>query len=198
MFGMSSTRWATQSAPANVVARRSDEEVAVSTGAQELARGLFARHGSALDRWARRRFDDDQLAEEVVQETVLAAWRKYDQYTPERGTERAWIFGIARNTAATRHQRNLRHLRAAPTDPIRDDGSDDADLARLAERSLIAEALQALSDEHRSVVAAAYWEGLSTKEIASQLGIPDGTVKSRLHYALRILRVQLQEREVLS
>lgn len=162
-----------------------------------LARALYEEHGPALEGWAYSRFDDPQLAEEVVQETVLAAWRKYDQYDPAIGSERAWMFGIARNVAATRYQRNLRHLRAVPTHPVSDSGLDDAELARVAERSLIADALRALSPDHRTVVAAAYWEGLSTKEIASRLGIPDGTVKSRLYYALRVLRAHLQEREVL-
>ena len=162
-----------------------------------LAVGLYEAHGPALERWLQGRFADSRTAEEVVQETVLAAWRNYDQYDPGRGSERAWVFGIARNLAATRHQRNLRHLRSVPTGTPTDAGMEDADLARVVERSLIADAMRALSDEHRAVVGAAYWDGLSTKEIATRLGIPDGTVKSRLHYALRVLRSQLQEREVL-
>ena len=169
----------------------------MSSDPEQLARVLYESHGPALEGWAFSRFSDRQLAEEVVQETVLAAWRKYDQYDPGRGSERAWMFGIARNVAATRHRRNQRHLRAVPTDPVADSGIDDAELARVAERSLIADAIRALSPDHRDVVAAAYWDGLSTKEIAAQLGIPDGTVKSRLHYALRILRAHLQEFEVL-
>jgi RNA polymerase sigma-70 factor (ECF subfamily) len=169
----------------------------MSSDPEELARALYESHGPALEGWAYSRFSDRQMAEEVVQETVLAAWRKYHQYDPGRGTERAWMFGIARNVAATRHRRSQRHLRAVPTDPVADTGIDDAELARLAERSLIADAIRALSPDHRDVVAAAYWEGLSTHEIAARLGIPDGTVKSRLHYAMRILRAHLQEREIL-
>ncbi len=169
----------------------------MSADAEQLARALYEHHGSALERWARSRFADRQTAEEVVQETVLAAWRHYDQFDPTRGTERAWIFGIARNTAATRHRRSERHLRSVPTPSPADSPLDDAEIARVAERSLIVDAVGALTPEHRDVVAAAYWGGLSTKEIAARLGIPDGTVKSRLHYALRVLRAHLQEREVL-
>ena len=51
-----------------------------------------------------------------MQEVVLAAWRKYDQFDPERGSERAWMFGIARNVAATRHARGRRHLRSISTE----------------------------------------------------------------------------------
>lgn len=169
----------------------------MSSDSERLARALYESHGPALEGWAYSRFSDRQLAEEVVQETVLAAWRKYDQYDPGRGSERAWMFGIARNVAASRHRRNERHLRSVPTDPVTDAGIDDAELARIAERSLIADAIRALSPDHRNVVSAAYWDGLSTKEIAARFGIPDGTVKSRLHYALRVLRAHLQEREVL-
>ena len=169
----------------------------MSSDPEQLARVLYESHGPALEGWAYSRFTDRQLAEEVVQETVLSAWRKYDQYDPGRGSERAWMFGIARNVAATRHRRNQRHLRAVPTEAVTDSVIDDAELARVAERSLIADAIRALSPDHRDVFSAAYWDGQSTKEIAKRLGIPDGTVKSRLHYALRILRAHLQEREVL-
>jgi RNA polymerase sigma-70 factor, ECF subfamily len=165
---------------------------------ERLARLLYRAHGPALEYWARNRFTDPDMAREVVQETVLAAWRNFDSYDPDRGGERAWIFGIARNVAATSHRRSRRHLRAVPTDPAPDQRADDLDVTRLADRSLVADAVRALSDEHRTVVVAAYWDGLSTREIAEQLGIPDGTVKSRLYYALRSLRAGLEERSVLS
>jgi RNA polymerase sigma-70 factor (ECF subfamily) len=165
--------------------------------AEQLARSLYRAHGPALEHWANQRFSDRQQAQEVVQETVLAAWRNFAQYDPGRGGERAWIFGIARNVAASSHRRSLRHLRTVPTEPTPEAGSDDGELARLADRSLVAEALLALSHDHRAVVVAAYWDGLSTREIAERLGIPDGTVKSRLFYALRSLRLGLEERSVL-
>lgn len=163
----------------------------------QLARTLYRAHGPALEHWALQRFADHDQAQEVVQETVLAAWRHFDQYDPDRGGERAWIFGIARNVAATSHRRRRRHLRAVDGGPPPEPAGDDTELARLADRSLVADALRALSDDHRAVVVAAYWEGLSTREMAERFGIPDGTVKSRLYYALRSLRDGLEERSVL-
>ena len=166
-------------------------------GPEALARRLYEDHGPALTRWVRSRFADPRVAEEVVSESVLSAWRKYDQYDAERGSERAWMFGITRNVASSRHQSDRRHLRVVPTATVIELDVDDVELAGVTERSVIADALRSLSGDHVAVVAAAYWDGLSTKEIATRLGIPDGTVKSRLHYALRALRAQLQEREVL-
>lgn len=165
---------------------------------EQLARALYQAHGAALEHWANQRFPDHQVAQEVVQETVLAAWRNFAQYDPARGGERAWIFGIARHVAATSHRRNQRHLRTIPTDPTPEAGSDDVEVNRLADRSLVADALRSLSPDHRAVVVAAYWDGLSTREISQRLGIPDGTVKSRLYYALRNLRIGLEERSVLT
>lgn len=166
-------------------------------GSESLAHALYVEHGPALEHWARRRFADSAVAEEVVQDVVLAAWRKHRQFDHERGTERAWIFGIARNVAATRHERGRRHLRSIPTAEPPDQGRDDVELSRLVDRSLIADGLRSLSSDHQTVIVAAYWDRLSTREIGERLGIPDGTVKSRLHYGLRILRTALEEREVL-
>jgi len=166
-------------------------------GSEELARALYVAHGAALQHWSRGRFGDPQVAEEVVQEVVLAAWRRYDQFDPERGTERAWMFGIAHNVAATRHARGRRHLRSIATDVPPEVALDDADMTRVVERSLIVDGMQSLSSEHRAVIIAAFWDRLSTHEIADRLGVPDGTVKSRLHYALRALRGALEERKVL-
>jgi len=166
-------------------------------GSDSLADALYQAHGPALEHWARQRFSDNALAEEVVQDVVLAAWHKYHQFDIERGTERAWIFGIARNVAATSHRRRSRHLRSIPTAETPDHGRDDLEVAQLVDRSLIADGLRSLSSDHQAVVVAAYWERLSTREIGDRLGIPDGTVKSRLHYALRVLRAALEERGVL-
>ena len=170
----------------------------VTSDPEELARELYHAHGPALERWAHGRFGDTQAAEEVVQETVLAAWRNYHQYDPSRGAERSWVFGIARNVAADRHRRSMRRLQAVPTDPAPEIAEPDVDLTGVAERSIIVDAVRALTPDHRAVVVAAYWRGLSTREISAELGIPDGTVKSRLHYAVRALRAALEERGVLS
>lgn len=168
---------------------------------EALARALYLRHGPPLQRWLLRRCDDSQVAEEVLQETILSAWRNYQQYDPERGSERAWMFGIARNAANTRDRSRRRHLRVVPTDPADarpvEQAQGDDDLAGFVDRSLIVDALRSLSVDHRAVVVAAYYERRTTSEMSELLGVPEGTVKSRLHHGLRALRANLEERGVL-
>lgn len=135
-----------------------------------------------------------------MQETILNAWRRYDQYDPERGSERAWMFGIARNVANTRDRGRRRHLRVVPTDPSSAEslgGEADDDLARLVDRSLIVDAMRSLSPDHQAVIVATYFERRTTRDVSATLGIPEGTVKSRLHHALRALRASLEERGVI-
>ena len=160
---------------------------------------LHDRHVGALHHWARRRFTDPREAEEVVQDTLVLAWRKRDQYDPERGSERAWLFGILRNVASSRHrsnERRLRVVRAARDDESVGSRSDEED--RELDAAAVAEALQSLSADHQAVIVRAYYQGQRLGTIAEALGIPEGTVKSRLYYGLRSLRAELEERGVLS
>lgn len=167
---------------------------------EALARALYLRHGPPLQRWLRHRCGDAHLAEEILHETILSAWRRYDQYDPERGSERAWMFGIARNAVSTRERTRRRHLRVVPTDPTSAAslaGAVDDELARAVDRSLIVDAMRALSTDHQRVIVAAYFERRTTRDMSTVLGIPEGTVKSRLHHALRALRASLEERGVI-
>jgi RNA polymerase sigma-70 factor, ECF subfamily len=159
-------------------------------------RHLHAAHAPALHAWARHRTTDAREAEEIVQETLILAWRKQDQYDPGRGSERAWLFGIARNVSIDRHRRQQRHLRAVPgadaPEPV-----DDSEIDRAVQDSHIRDALATLSDAHRQVVVETYYRGRSVREAAVALDIPEGTVKSRLYHALRALRSELERQEVL-
>jgi RNA polymerase sigma-70 factor (ECF subfamily) len=164
--------------------------------AQQLTERLHAEHASALFNWARTRVADRRDAEELVSETLVRAWRRYDQFDPGRGSERAWIFGIARNAAIDMHRRSQRRLR-----PVSDELPDVAVpgvVERIAEISLISDALADLSDQHRTVIVEAFVHGRDTNEIAARIGIPPGTVKSRMFYGMRSLRAALEEREVLT
>lgn len=163
-----------------------------------MVESLYDDHGPALMAWARGRFADSRDAEEVVADTLVRGWRNHHQFDPARGSERAWMFGIARNAAVDHHRKGKRHLRSVPVgDPDDPEPRPDPDIERLVESSHVRDALAGLSRDHRDAVVAAFYRGLTTTEIAEELGIPAGTVKSRLHYALRALHAHLQEHGVL-
>jgi len=159
----------------------------------ELLRVMFAEHGDALYAHALRLVSGDrQRAEDLVQETLLRAWRHPEALDPDRGSVRAWLFTTARNLAIDSWRR--RSVRVgevitdAPPEPVSDDDTD-----RTVEAWLIAEALGRLSPVHREVLVECFYQVRSVAEAATRLGVPAGTVKSRTHYALRSLRLVLEE-----
>jgi RNA polymerase sigma-70 factor (ECF subfamily) len=159
----------------------------------ELLRAMCAEHGDALHAHALRLASGDrQRAEDLVQETLLRAWRHPEALNPDRGSVRAWLFTTARNLAIDSWRR--RSVRVgevitdAPPEPVSDDETD-----RTVEAWLIAEALGRLSSVHREVLVECFYQGRSVAEAATRLGIPPGTVKSRTHYALRSLKLILEE-----
>jgi RNA polymerase sigma-70 factor, ECF subfamily len=164
--------------------------------ADRLTERLHAEHGAALYGWAVRRMADRRDAEEIVAETLVRAWRRYDQFDPTRGSERAWIFGIAHNAAADAFRRTRRHLRVVDDEAVFDVlGEDEID--RVAEASLVRDALAELPEHQRVVIVEGFFFGRTSTEIADVLGVPPGTVKSRMYYGMRALRSVLEERGVL-
>lgn len=160
----------------------------------ELLRVLHDEHAPALWRYVVWLTGDRELAEDVVQEALLRAWRRPRVLDQSETSARAWLFTVARNLVVD-HARSARSRNEIVTDaPPERAIADQTDA--LLDAWLISDALTALSREHRVVIVHSYYLGQSTAEIARELDIPDGTVKSRLHYALRALRLALQERGV--
>ena len=172
-----------------------DRGAAVESGQRQAAlQGLHDRHAPELWRFAVRLTRDPQVAEDLVQESLLRAWRDPQLGGRSEAQARAWLFTVVRNlvvdrwrSAASRHE--VAGLEWA--DPMVTDRTGE-----VLDRWLIADALGSLSTDHRRVVSAAYYEGRTVAEIAAELRIPEGTVKSRLHYGLRSLRLALQEKGV--
>jgi RNA polymerase sigma-70 factor (ECF subfamily) len=161
-------------------------------------RNLHERHADALYGFALRRIGDASDAADIVQEALVRAWRHQYQYDPARGSERQWLFGITRNLVSDRRRKERRRgLRVVGDSAAHEAGALDEDLERVTDTSLVVDALGRLSGEHRTVILEAYYQGRSTSEIAERLGIPAGTVKSRLFYGLRALRAALEEDGVL-
>ncbi|MET9076170.1 sigma-70 family RNA polymerase sigma factor [Streptomyces sp. NPDC004232] len=167
---------------------------------EELIRTLYAEHAGPLFHYALRLTSGDrQWAEDVVQETLLRAWRHPAAFEPRRGSARAWLFTVARHLVIDAHR--ARQARPAET------GGDALD--RVAERTAgedrieqalqswaVADAVRTLSADHRAVLVETYYRGRTMAEAADVLGIPLGTVKSRTYYALHALRLALQERGI--
>ncbi len=135
------------------------------------------------------------LAEDVTQEVFWRVWEKADQYHPHRGSVRAWLLYIARNRALDvlrRRQRRPLDAQHLPEEGLSEAVKPDPgpeDLAIQAwERTQVREALARLTEEQRTVLLLAYFEGLSHQQIARRLNLPLGTVKSRLRAAIQALR----------
>jgi RNA polymerase sigma-70 factor (ECF subfamily) len=159
----------------------------------ELLRAIFAEHGDALYAHALRLASGDrQKAEDLVQETLLRAWRHPEALDPDRGSVRAWLFTTARNLAIDSWRRRSVRVGEVITDSPPEPATDD-ETDRTVEGWLIAEALGRLSPVHREVLVECFYQGRSVAEAAARLGVPPGTVKSRTHYALRSLRLVLEE-----
>ncbi len=164
---------------------------------EELMRALYAEHGNALLGYSLRlTAGDRQRAEDLVQETFIRAWRHAEALDVTRGPVRPWLFTILRNLAVDAHRARL--VRPPET---RDDAIALLPAGDEIERALdaweIADALGALSEEHRAVLIEVHYRGRSVAEAARVLGVPSGTVKSRTFYGLRALRLALEERGVM-
>jgi RNA polymerase sigma-70 factor (ECF subfamily) len=184
-------------------------------GSQEALATLYDRYVDAVHAAAMRVSHDSWIAAEAVQETFLAFWNRAELYDPARGPLTAWLQRIARNRTVDHLRAAGRHHRAATFSSFAIDGQGDEwiddwltgtgqlvgmagpepgpeqALASKETRSTIEVALADLSPHERSVIQLAYGDGLSQSEIATRLGWPIGTVKTRTRRALRLLRERL-------
>ena len=139
-----------------------------------------------------------------MQETLLRAWRHPEALTGEHGSARSWLFTVAHNLAMDHFRRRSSRPREVSSELL---GTDLADLEatwndreiELAVQSLVVtEALGSLSNDHRAVLVQTFYLGRSVAQAAAELGIPEGTVKSRTFYALRALKAELVAKGVTS
>jgi RNA polymerase sigma-70 factor, ECF subfamily len=140
---------------------------------------------------------DRQWAEDVVQETMIRAWRSVDQLDAEGGSLMPWLATVARRVVIDDRRRKAARPQEAGEGPLETlqiaDGMED-----LLRTVVVTEALKALSPSHREVLNETILQDRSVNEAAEVLGIPVGTVKSRTYYALRALKVALEERGALA
>jgi RNA polymerase sigma-70 factor (ECF subfamily) len=183
--------------PTRIRTRASGGRGDVTATDAELLRTLHDEHAHVLWAYVVRLTNGDRArAQDVVQETLLRAWRNPAVLDQSRGSARGWLFTVARRIVIdewrTTRARTEYVTDAVPERPV----ADGADAS--IDRQLVAAALRTLSPEHREVLLECYFRGSNVAEAAARLGVPAGTVKSRTHYAMRALRLALEEMGVTS
>jgi RNA polymerase sigma-70 factor (ECF subfamily) len=159
-------------------------------------RELYRRYSGELFGFACNALADRELAEEVVQDVFAQLWRHADSYDGRRSSVRTWLYAIARNRIVDAHRRAAARPKLAEDDPLDAGAEVDAALDQAVLRWQLTAALARLSPAHREVIRLAHYGGLTMRQIAERTGTPIGTVKSRTSYALRHLRLILDEMEV--
>jgi RNA polymerase sigma-70 factor (ECF subfamily) len=151
---------------------------------------LYRENGAFVLSYVTGLLKDRYLAEDVVQETMLRAWRHCGEFRPEKGSVRGWLIRVAHNVAMD----TIRMRRSRPAE-VAEDAAPEAPVADHADAVVTAvhvrRALERLSPSHRAVIEEIYLNGCTAREAAARLGIPEGTAFSRSYYALRILRQEL-------
>ena len=155
---------------------------------------LYDRYGRPAYGLALRVLRDEALAEDAVQEAFLGVWRNASRFVPERGTASTWILTLVHRRAVDLVRREERR-RADPLEPAAEPSSgsvDDEAWLRL-QRERVQAALRQLPDQQREALELAYYGGFTQSELAERLGLPLGTIKSRVFAGLARLRELLGE-----
>ncbi len=170
----------------------------LAAGRHEALRELHSRYAARILRVATQSLDRD-TAEDIVQDVFVAVWRKAHTFDPGRGSFRPWVFQIAHfrilNELRSRHRRTSPEPFAEGLETSLPDPSPEPEevVQRGEERAAVRSAVEALPPLHREVVQLVDVEGFSYKDAAQTLGVPIGTVMSRLHRARQQLQKSLYD-----
>jgi RNA polymerase sigma-70 factor (ECF subfamily) len=155
---------------------------------------LFDHFAPKLKSFMMRKNSSAELAEDLVQDAMIAVWTKAGLYDPSKGSVTTWVFTIARNLRIDRARRDV-HMPTTELgdyDEISEDPDGEEVLARKQDNLLIARALNSIPAEQRQVLQLSFVDDLPQSEIATKLAIPLGTVKSRMRLAYGHLRRLLE------
>jgi RNA polymerase sigma-70 factor (ECF subfamily) len=159
---------------------------------EEALRTVVATYGRVVFGVARRILAEASLAEEVAQDTFIALWRRPGAFDPSRGSLQSFLAGVARNKAVdlVRREESMRRAKDALLVEFEADSatSEPEASSEVEEREEVKQALVRLSPLQREAIVLAYWGGRTYREVAAELGIPEGTAKTRLRDGLIRLR----------
>lgn len=162
-----------------------------------MVRALYREYGAPLMAFAVRLTGGDRRwAEDVVQETLVRAWRHLADLRTETGSLMPWLATVARRVVIDNHRRaGTRPLDTVEEIPERAQAVAAED-ERLLREIVVTDAMLSLSPAHRQVLTETFLLDRTVQEAAQIIGVPVGTVKSRVYYAMRALRIALEERGV--
>lgn len=167
-------------------------------GDEQALRAAYDDHGALVFSFCRRALADPEAAKDATQETFVAAWRTRGRYDKAKGSLSAWLMGIARFKVLDQYRAGSR--RPEPSEKVGSDVDVPVDHAAspqemvdaMADRMLLADALGVLADRPRGVIELAFYEDLTQLQIAEELDLPLGTVKSDMRRSLTRLRRHLE------
>ncbi len=167
--------------------------IAVARGQRDALAALYDRYAGVMLGLGLKLLRDRGEAQEILHDVFLEAWKRAGDYDPSRGSVRTWLMLRMRSRCLDRIKSAGRSRTSSAGDDLeRYVGSEPARAAVAVDASRVHGALAALPDEQRVILELGYFSGLSCSEIADHEGIPIGTVKSRLHAALKKLRASFQ------
>jgi RNA polymerase sigma-70 factor (ECF subfamily) len=196
MVGLSNTPWGLGRPPAGAVRGvMADLLRQVAEKADVAAfRELYQTYGPRVKAYMMRQGADAATAEDLAQETLLTVWRRAALYSQEKGSTATWIFAIARNLRIDRLRREVPWQELPQEDDTAaDDLPADEALSAKERQARVRAALAELPTEQHEIVVLSYIEGLSHGAIAARLGLPLGTVKSRMRIAYQKIRAAMED-----
>ncbi|MBK9078180.1 MAG: sigma-70 family RNA polymerase sigma factor [Hyphomicrobium sp.] len=164
-------------------------------GDVEAFRKLFQSYAPRVKSYMMRQGADANTAEELTQETMMTVWRKASLYSVEKGSATTWIYTIARNLRIDRLRKEIAWV-ALPEGYDQQESPDalpDVVMSEQERKKRVQEALAVLPADQLEVVSLSYIDGLSHSEIADRLGLPLGTVKSRMRLAYQKVRELVED-----
>lgn len=165
----------------------------------ESLRALYRAYSGELFGFAYKSLGERGIAEEIVQEVFTRVWRHAGAYDADRASVRTWLYQIARHAIVDARRRAAVRPPLAAHDQLEPTAETDGAAPSIEQAMLgwqVAAALERLTPDHRQMIRLAHFQGMTMREIAERCELPLGTVKSRTWYALRALRLVLEEMEI--